>query len=350
LSRSAPRLRLTALGLGACLLAACGGGGGGGGSVDSPPTPAPVDPGPCLVRIVADTTVEARKTAGATVPACSGAMADIHWVQESGGGVELQAGRSATVAFEPAAPGTVRLRADVTLADGRSASAKADIAVTAAPSGSFVTVRADHAVRADTATSLRAWPVLANGDTVSSINWTQTAGPAVTLNTDTPGLLVFTSPKVTADTVLKFKAVMTTSRGRQDGDEATVAVEVQAAKPNGYLFSATERVHPYRSAGLYSANLARCSYDIGIYYLSSSNNNLCTVSTLPLLQAEAGTGAMPTVAQVMGRVLVSHDFLGANFEDFLTTQDVNGDFRRLLAGVTTIVISIGMGVSVRSAP
>jgi hypothetical protein len=35
---------------------------------------------------------------------------------------------------------------------------------------------------------------------------------------------------------------------------------------------------------------------------------------------------------------VSHDFLGANFEQFLLTQDPNQDFRRLLAGVSSIVI------------
>jgi hypothetical protein len=44
------------------------------------------------------------------------------------------------------------------------------------------------------------------------------------------------------------------------------------------------------------------------------------------------------VAQIMGRVLVSHDFLGANFEQFLLTQDPNQDFRRLLAGTAAIVI------------
>ncbi|UUZ55628.1 hypothetical protein LP419_08630 [Massilia sp. H-1] len=47
---------------------------------------------------------------------------------------------------------------------------------------------------------------------------------------------------------------------------------------------------------------------------------------------------MPTVEQIMGRVLVSHDFLGANFENFLINQDPDGDFRRLLGGVTAIVI------------
>jgi hypothetical protein len=338
--------RFARIGFGAVIgaaLAACGGGGGssGAGTAATPaPVAAPVIPvsTDCVVRIVADTTIAAGKTAGATVQACNGTLADISWVQVSGPTVELQASRGATVAFEPATTGTVRLRADVVLADGKSASASTDVAVTAAPAGSFITVRADHSVRAETATSVRAWPTLASGETLTSISWTQTAGASVTMDTTDPRLLVFTSPKTSADTLLKFRALMTTSSGRQDSDEVTVAVEVQAAKPNGYLFDSTERVHAYRSAGVYASVLARCTYDIGVYYVNSASTNFCSSATLPLLQTEAGTGAIPSVAQVMARVLVSHDFLGANFENFLLTQDSNGDFRRLLSGVTAIVI------------
>ena len=322
------------------VLAACGGGGGSSGSAATPspsPTPSPSS-GDCVVRIVADTSVAAGKTAGATVQACNGSMADVSWVQETGAAVELQAARSATVAFDAATAGTVRLRADVVLADGKTASASTAISVSAAPAGSFVTVRADHSVRADTDTSVRAWPTLAGNDSVASIVWTQTAGPSVTMDTSTARVLMFTSPKVTADTVLKFRAALTTSSGQQDSDEVTVSVEAQAARPNGYLFEATERVHPYRAASVYAGVLARCTYDIGVYYVNSGNTDFCSTATLPLLQTEAGPGAIPSVAQVMGRVLVSHDFLGANFENFLLTQDANGDFRRLLAGVTAIVI------------
>lgn len=40
----------------------------------------------------------------------------------------------------------------------------------------------------------------------------------------------------------------------------------------------------------------------------------------------------------MDRVLVSHDWMGEVFERFLRTQDVHGDFRRLLGSVTAVVI------------
>jgi hypothetical protein len=320
------------------LLASCGGGGSSGSASAPVPAPAPAPAGCVSANIVADTTIEAGKTAGATALACNGALADVSWTQVSGPAVSLLASSSPTVSFEPGAPGTVRLRADVHLADGTAASATADVLVTAAPAGSSLTLRADHSVRPETDTSVRAWPTLVGGETVTSIVWTQLSGPAVTMDTADNKLLMFKSPKVTADTVLKFRAVMTTSGGRTDQDEVMVGIETQAAKPNGYMFSATERVHPYRSAGVYTSALARCAYDISLYYVDSANTNFCSSSTLPLLQTEAGSGAIPSVAQIMGRVLVSHDFLGANFEQFLLTQDPHQDFRRLLAGTSAIVL------------
>ena len=321
----------------ATLLAACGGGGPAPALAPAPAPPVPAPAG-CSVRIDADAGIEAGKTAGATALACSGTLADVSWTQVSGPAVDLLAARSPTVSLEPGVAGIVRLRADVHLADGSAASATADIVVSAAPAGSYVTLRADHSVRPETRTSVRAWPTLVAGETVRDIVWTQVAGPAVTMDTSNNKLLMFKAPKTAVDTVLKFRAVMTTSGGRQDQDDVMVGVETQAANPDHYLFDSTERVHAYRAAGVYTGVLARCAYAIDLYYQNSVNNNFCSAGTLPLLQAEAGPGAIPSVAQIMGRVLVSHDFLGANFEQFLLTQDANGDFRRLLAGVTTIVL------------
>ena len=325
----------------AVLLVSCGGGGGGSSATaPAPPAPAPVNPpAACLVNIVADASVEGGKTAGATVlPCASGRLADVSWTQLSGPAVTMLATRSPTIALETAAAGTVRLRADVQLADGSSTSASTEIVVGAPPAGSYVTVRADHSVRPGAGTSLRAWPVLAGSDTVANIVWTQLSGPTVKLDTSDSRLLVFTAPAASSDTVLKFRATLTTSSGRQDQDEVMVGIEAQPALPTGALFDTTERVHPYRSAGAYAGVLVRCAYDSGLYYDNTGKNNLCTSGTLPLLQAEAGPGAIPSVAQIMGRVLVSHDFLGANFEQFLLTQDAHGDFRRLLAAASAIVI------------
>jgi hypothetical protein len=317
----------------ALLLTACGGGGGGAGT--PPPPPAVL----CDITITADSTVAAGKTAGASALSSCTRIASIVWTQVSGPAVTLQAARSPTVAIETDTPGVIRLRADATLQDGRSTSASTDITVGAAVSGSYVSVRADHALRIGTDTSVRAWPVLAAGDSVSKIVWTQVAGPTVTLDANGGSVLIFGAPESAAvDTVLKFRATLTTTLGKVDSDDVIVSIDRQAATPNGYIFKNTARVHPYAAGGAYTNVLARCSYDVGLYYLSESNTTLCTAATLPLLQADVAAGGIPTVAQVMSRVLVSHDFLGANFEKFLTTQDVNGDFRRMLSAVSTIVI------------
>ncbi len=131
---------------------------------------------------------------------------------------------------------------------------------------------------------------------------------------------------------------MTTTKGKVDSDEVIVSVDRQAVTPNGYIFKNTARVHPYVASSIYANVLAKCSYDVGLYFLETSNT-LCSAGTLPLLQADANAGdGIPTVPQIMARVLVSHDFLGANFEKFLLTQDPNSDFRRMLGAVTTIVI------------
>lgn len=316
-------------------LAACGGGGGDSGT--PPPAPEPS----CGINIVADANVAAGKTAGASALSCGGPLTSVTWSQVSGPTVSLPAAGTPTVAVETSATGVIRLKADAVLANGTTASATTDITVGAAVTGSFLTLRVDHSLRPGTDTSVRAWPTLVGGETLTKIEWTQIAGPTVTMNTADQQVLMFKAPLLAAvpnDVALKFRATMTTSSGKTDSDEVIVSIDRQAATPQGYIFERTARVHPYRPGSVYSPVLARCAYDVNLFYRSSSDTSLCSASTLPLLQAEAGIGATPTIEQVMGRVLVSHDFLGANFENFLRTQDPNQDFRKLLSGVTAIVL------------
>ncbi len=49
-------------------------------------------------------------------------------------------------------------------------------------------------------------------------------------------------------------------------------------------------------------------------------------------------GNVPTVAQIMDRVLVSHDWMGKAFEELLTANQSNIDLLRLFNGVTAVVI------------
>ena len=291
------------------------------------------------MEVVADASVAAGKTAGISVLPCSGAsFAEVTWSQVSGPAVAIITSRNPTIAMDTSATGVVRMKADATYVDGRTATVTADVTVTDAIAGSYVTVRGDHAVTAGTNTSVRAWPVLASGETLSSVTWTQVSGPSVSLDTSRPQLLMFTAPTVSANTVLKFRATMSTSSGRQDSDEVSIGIERATATPSNAIFERVARVYPYRATSTYASVLKSCAYDASLYYTSDSQNNLCAVSKLPLLQSEAPAGGEPTVAQIMNRVLVSHDYLGANFEQFLLTQDPHGDFRRMLGSTTAIVI------------
>ena len=323
----------------ATLLGACGGGGGGGGGggdggASDPGAQAPT---PCRIKIEADSDIARGKTASATVLSCAGeSLSDIRWTQTAGPAVDLPASRSPTVAIETAVTGSIGLRADVVLGDGSKVSASTTIRVGTEPNGPYVTARSDHSVRPGQTTTIVAWPS-STGD-MRSLRWSQVSGPSVTLTpNDDYNMLTITAPQSGTDVALKFRVSMTTFDGRTDFDDVTISVDPQAAAPAGALFDSTQRVHPYRQAAAYAPVLARCAYDNSLYY-RESGDNLCTSSTLPLLQTEAGIGAIPSVEQIMGRVLVSHDFLGANFEQFLRTQDVNGDFRRLLAAATAVVI------------
>jgi hypothetical protein len=331
-------LRVASAALLTVTLAGCGGGGGGGGG---PVTPAPVPPpGECTIQIVADTNVSTVQTAGATVQACgSRTLASVTWTATGTGDLGLIAARSPTVSFHSPTAGVVTLKADATLADGTTASTSTNVTVAPHAGGPSITLRNDHSVRPGADTSVRAWPDGLAGATITNITWQQTAGPAVTMDTTDNQVLMFQAPAAAPNgTVLKFRATMTTSSGASASDDVIIGIDPEAAAPNDYLFESAQRVYPYRTGTNYAAALKRCTYDNNLYYTDAARNNLCSAGTLPLLQDEAGPGAVPSVAQVMSRVLVSHDFLGRNFEAFLTNQDPHGDFRRLLGGVTAIVL------------
>ncbi|HET9023227.1 MAG TPA: hypothetical protein VFN64_01565, partial [Burkholderiaceae bacterium] len=191
--------------------------------------------------------------------------------------------------------------------------------------------------------SLRAWPAVAEGETIS---WTQTAGPQVTLDASDPNRVLFTAPDVSRDTALVFRVTKRTAAGDTDSDDVLVLVENYAQAPSdpgsagAYAFSGTHvsRVYAYRTAAdanPFADQLVRCTYDAGLQYVGAAAN-ACPLSTLPFLHQTSG-GAVPTVRQIMDRVVVSHDWMGEVFEQFLTTQATD-DIKRLFNGVTAIVI------------
>ena len=320
------------------LLAACGGGGGEGGSIV--PAPAGCATGAAL-EVLADATTSVGRVAGAVVLGCKGPLSQVRWRQTAGEPVVVLSGRTQAISVEAERVGTYGFRVDALDSTGTAVSGEATIAVvaSAAAGSSAVTARVDHALRMGQRGSLRAWPTLAGGDAVASVAWTQLEGPAaLDLDTTDPQRLLFTAPNVARDTRLRFRATLTTKGGTVDSDEVSVVVEALPPPPAGQLFTDTTvgRVYPFRASGPYADRLVDCVYSPELYFLNG-RTNLCTLAQLPLLAASAADG-VPGVEAIMDRVLVSHDWMGEVFERFLRTQDVHGDFRRLLGSVTAIVL------------
>lgn len=295
--------------------------------------------GTSAFTVVSDATVTIGKTGGATLAGCSGALTDVIWEQNLGPTQPLLSARSQAISFEPDAPGVYTFIARFRDAGGVARSQQVDITVggSVTPPATRLTVRVDQAIREGQRASARAWPTLASGDSVAAITWAQIEGPVVDLDTSDPARIIFTAPAVDRDTTLRFRATLRTIAGVTDSDDVLVLVENLPAAPAGQLFDDpfASRVYPYRAASPYAADLVRCVYSPALFF-NGGSTNLCTLGTLPLLAQETG-GATPTVAQVMNRVLVSHDWMGARFEAFLRAQN-NDDFLRLLGSVNAIVL------------
>ncbi len=341
-------IRLTLAAALALVLTACGSGGDSNTPPPAPPTvvpptvaPTPTCTGTGAFSVVADGSVAVGKAAGAVLAGCTGAVSNVQWTQTAGPAVTLISAKSQAISFEPPSAGTYTF--SVTFVDAAGASQTGTVSVNAvAPSAPVaVLVRVDHAARKNGNVSLRAWPPLAGGETNT---WTQTAGPQVTLDASDPNRVLFIAPEVTRDTALTFRVTRRTAGGATDTDDVFVLVENYAQAPPDpagtlpFVFSDlhVSRTYPYRAAGPFAGALVRCSYEANLQYTGGSTN-LCPLSTLPFLH-QTTAGAVPTVDQIMDRVIVSHDWMGEVFEQLLRTQASQADILRLFNGVTAIVI------------
>ncbi len=333
---------------GLATLVGSGGGGGGGGGVGSEALPAvALDSAPGFdscsstggsYGIVVSPAVLG-KSVGLGVGSCVGAITSPQWLQTGGPTVALQAAKTQTIAFEPPSAGAYTFTVTFKDAAGAARSATSVVTVAAAPGptpSAQLVLRGHQSVRKGGQVSVRAWPSVAES-VVTSITWTQVSGPAVTLDTTDSYVARFVAPEVTTDTAIRLRAVLTTTTGVTDSADALVLVEPYAAAAStdsSALWSGDYigRVFPYRATGPYANALVPCVYDS-----TQRNNVLCALTRLPFLAQEA-PGSIPSIDQVMNRVIVSHDWMGKNFEDFLRAHDTRGDFRRMLSSVTAVVI------------
>lgn len=342
------RLHKLWMALGVAALASCGGGGGG------TPTPPP----PNLVQTLQNTSAtcgagrdlifvgtnaaKANTNVEVMALACGAPISAPLWRQSDGAPVSFLSARSQAITFEPASPGQLAFQFSYKDAQGQSQLRTVRITVGAADAQPSPVIRGEPSVWPASATSLRVW---LPGYTSAQLNgatyqWTSSVLAATTLlNTTAPNLII-TPNAVTDDTVAPIRVDVRL----QDGTALSQVFNLLVAKPDanansGVAFDDAAQVYPYvLDNNPYASQLKKCTYARSISYDPDiAMGTLCTLSDLPVL-GTVGAGGVPSVEQIMQRVLVSNDWMGANFERLLREQDNSGQLRRMLASTTAVVI------------
>jgi hypothetical protein len=337
--------RLFAVAGGLCLgLAACGGGGG------SSPTPAPPPPAPgpdtgcsnaSTILLLAPAAATVGRNVEVAVAGCSTRLVmDPVWTQTAGPAVTLMSARSPAISFVAPSAGSYAFKLEYKNASGVLSTQNVSVAATAASTAPFTLIRGEPTVFSGGKASLRVWSQRAAGETISSVSWQQLSGAAATIDTQDTDRerLIFTAPQTSGDIALKFRATVKLSSGREDSSEYTVLVLGLPGTPANQLFRdyySASRVYAYRRASPHASALEACVFTPDLTY--GNNTNLCLLQRLPLLGTET-RGAIPTIDQIMDRVVVSNDWMGEVFREFLLTHDSSGDLRRQFNATTAIVI------------
>ncbi|NQY87120.1 MAG: hypothetical protein HRT51_05105 [Colwellia sp.] len=255
-------------------------------------------------------------------------LSNIHWQQTAGENITLLTDNTKVIAFTPNTPGEYGFTVDFSV--NGSASKTLSQTINISETANKIAARLSHAVLSDNKVSLRT--SLSASIIPSTLTWQQISGSQIDFSeTNTQGDLAifFNAPVVNKDTLLTFKV------SASDGDKTYtdyVAVLVEPAltiASNAYLEERVARVYPYNSNSPYAEKLVQCVY-------SNTLSSSCTLASLPLLAQES---LSLSVNNIMDRVVVSHQWMGDRFRDFLINNDNNNDFKRLLRATTAIVIS-----------
>ncbi|WP_406663468.1 hypothetical protein [Gallaecimonas sp. GXIMD1310] len=316
------------------LLSACGGSGGSSTSTApvSPSTPA------TELTLVGDSSAVVNQAVGIVAHLPAGTYRQFQWQQTAGPQVALLADKTPGVGFDVSQAGSYAFTFTATKTDGSTLSKSFNLSVTdsTAPQAQ---ARLDRAVSEGAEFSIRL-----NATGVNSIsNWQfrQTGGPTAKIDTSSSAPLAFiTAPMVDSSDVMTFEGTLTTDAGTLT-DTFYVAVLDRPNVTSPYFCNGTGQscatskpltlVHPYKASSPYASILSSC-----VYSNQLTDSNLCTINTLPPI---GRNNSNPTVADIMNRVVVSHDWMGQRFEEFLTNLDGHDDFKHMLRATTAIVIS-----------
>ena len=261
-------------------------------------------------------------------------VGQINWQQTAGESVTILAKSSKVVSFTPSNAGDYTFIASFTLNDGPQQTLEKTITVH--DDYHKLTARLSHAALADNKVSFRS--ELNSTIDASTLRWQQIEGPNVTLTTDkSMGELAifFNAPQVDYDTIITFKVSATdTDTNITYDDQVAVLVEpADEISSNAYFSDRKAKVFAYNQDSPYAKDLVDCVY-------SNSLISSCILAQTPLIAEEVKSASTsPSVADIMDRVVVSHQWMGDRFKDYLTSNDPSNDMKNLLRATTAIVIS-----------
>lgn len=262
------------------------------------------------------------------------AISQIKWHQTAGEPVSILAKTSKVISFTPMLAGEYSFSVSFMLNGGIEQTLKKSITVN--DDYHKLTTRLSHEALAGNKVSLRSQ--LSETININTLTWQQIEGPNVTLTTESSDgelALFFDAPQVDFDTIITFEASATDSDSNTIyRDQVAILVEPAAEiGSNAYFSDRKASVFAYNSNSPYADNLVTCVY-------SNTLTSSCTLAQTPLLAEEVKSSSMtPSVESIMDRVVVSHQWMGDRFKDFLSNYDTNNDIKKLLRATTAIVIS-----------
>ncbi|WP_416304877.1 hypothetical protein [Neptunicella sp. SCSIO 80796] len=319
-----------------CLFAlvACGGGGGSlstsnnhnSGSPVTPTAPPPTEPD-SLLLVSTETALQHQSVGLAALMPENLNGSAVHWQQLTGPQVTLLAADSQVISFDAEQTGNYSFEFTANTTDG-SVSDTISLSVQS-NSAAVVQIRLDHVAVEQGKVSLR----VDSNSAFTSTQWQQISGPTVTLDKQ-GNMLFFDAPKVEFDTLLEFQATLKLANGSTTTDTVYVLIKNAEIAEDGYFPYYAEQVvtlsaHPYLPTSPYADVLVDCVY-------SNTLTDTCSFNQLPLIGMQH---PQPQIEDIMQRVVVSHDWMGERFRQYLQQSDVSPDMLNLLRATTAIVIS-----------
>jgi hypothetical protein len=128
------------------------------------------------------------------------------------------------------------------------------------------------------------------------------------------------------NTLIPFLLLLSFTMTSCGNDERTSDPVAQLILENKRFFDAHGEVRPYKNSSLSEKVLKEC-----VYVITYSNS--CKLNTMPLLGMKKKE---VTVDDVLSRTLVSHQFMGENFESAL--REIESEMLFKLFGATTAII------------